>query len=103
VVCPCEHPLTIAPLPWKTAPTSSGSGLDITANTTDSLAVSNRSATLKRVPDPMIGQVGIRRFEDDQSNVAWLDAKRTPVRGCRKGKLLHDKRARPKPHRKPTP
>ena len=36
---------TIEPQPWRMAPTSSGSGLGITANTTDSLAVSNRNET----------------------------------------------------------
>lgn len=29
---------------------------------------------LIKVPDAMIKQVGIKRFEDDQSNVAWLEA-----------------------------
>ena len=36
---------TIEPQPWRMVPTSSGSGLGITANTTDSLAVSNRNET----------------------------------------------------------
>ena len=36
---------TTAPQPWKTARISSGSGLAITANTTDSLVVSNRDET----------------------------------------------------------
>jgi hypothetical protein len=35
-----------------------------------------RYTPLKKVADAMITKVGIRRFEDDRSNVAWLDAKK---------------------------
>lgn len=31
---------------------------------------------LKKVPDTMIKKVGIKRFSDDKSNVAWLDDKK---------------------------
>jgi hypothetical protein len=35
-----------------------------------------RYTPLKKVPDAMIKKVGIRRFADDKSNVAWLEAKK---------------------------
>jgi hypothetical protein len=35
-----------------------------------------RYTPLVKVADEMIKQVGIKRFADDSSNVAWLDAKK---------------------------
>jgi len=44
----CGLPVSVSitePQPWRMVPTSSGSGLGITVNTTDLLAVSNRNET----------------------------------------------------------
>src|SRR5262249_26639895 len=35
-----------------------------------------RYTKLKKVSDAMVKKVGIKRFEDDQSNVAWLEDKK---------------------------
>ena len=35
-----------------------------------------RYTPLKKVPDAAIKKVGLKRFADDESNVAWLDAKK---------------------------
>ncbi len=46
-----------------------------------------RYTPLKKVPDAMIRKVGIRRFDDDKSNVAWLDAKKDSSAKLLKTKL----------------
>ena len=44
-----------------------------------------RYTPLKKVPDTMIKRVGIKRFEDDKSNVAWLkETKDTSARTLKK-------------------
>ena len=42
---------------------------------------------IKKVPDAMIKKVGIRRFTDDKSNVAWLEEKKDASARTLKRKL----------------